>query len=71
MTATTEELTKRARFLRNAAPQQFNDFIAEFSDYMNQNFKDLVDATDNFQNAQGHAQQCKAIFNALERAKNG
>ena len=68
---TTEELARYARFLRNAAPSQYIDFIGAFANYTNQKFKDLVDATDNFQNVQGHAQQCKKILQVLDGVKNG
>ena len=71
MTAATDELSTRARFLRNAAPQPFQDFLAAFANYTDRKFVDLVDATDNFQNVQGHAQQCKAILKVLEGVRNG
>ena len=70
--STTEELTKRARFLRNAAPQQFAEFLAEFIAYTDRQYETMVLTTaEKLHNAQGHAQQCKAIVDALERAKNG
>ena len=67
----TDELTKKARFLRNAAPQQFADFFAEFVAYTDRQYETMVLTTENLHNAQGHAQQCKVIVDALERAKNG
>jgi hypothetical protein len=70
--STTGELEKRARFLRNAAPQQFADFFVEFVAYTDRQYEVMVLTTpEKLQNAQGHAQQCKAIVDALERAKNG
>jgi ABC-type transporter MlaC component len=67
-----EELVKRAKFLRNAAPQQFNDFYTAFVNYADRTYKDLVQAeTGNFLQMQGHAQQCKAIVQILEGARNG
>jgi hypothetical protein len=69
--STTDELTKRARYLRNAAPQQFNDFYAAFVDYTDRHFEAMVDTTEDLQRAQGHAQMCKKILAVLEGVKNG
>jgi len=69
--STTDELSKRARFLRNAAPQAYLDFYAAFVDYTDRQYGSLVDATDDLQKAQGHAQQCKKILLVLEGVKNG
>jgi hypothetical protein len=69
--STTDELLKRARFLKNAAPQAYNDFYAAFADYTDRQYEILVHVTDNWQQAQGHAQQCKKLLNILEGAKNG
>jgi len=69
--STTDELTQRARFLRNAAPREFQDFFAAFVEYTNRQYEVMVQTTENLERAQGHAQQCKAIVEALERAKNG
>jgi hypothetical protein len=70
--STTDELTKRARFLRNAAPQQFNDFYAAFVDYTDRKYEGLVQAeTGNFLQLQGQAQQCQALLQLLEGVKNG
>lgn len=65
-----DELIKHARFLRNAAPQQFVDFQAAFVMYTNEQLQDLVKATDRFPQMQGHAQQCKAILDILDQAGN-
>jgi hypothetical protein len=70
--STTDELLKRARFLRNAAPQAFVDFHVAFADYTKQQFEKLVfETTERLQIAQGHAQQCKKILDILEGVKNG
>jgi hypothetical protein len=69
--STLDELTKQARFMRNASPSAFQGFYAAFVDYTDRKYEDLVMNTENLQNAQGHAQQCRAIREALERAKNG
>ena len=70
--SSTDKLTNRARFLRNAAPQQFSDFVGEFAGYTKAAADILVlAATENYQLHQGHAQQCVKILKALEDAKNG
>jgi hypothetical protein len=70
--STIEELSKRARFLRNAAPQPFADFYAAFVDYTDRQYEVMVLTTaEALQNAQGHAQQCKKILDVLTGVKNG
>jgi hypothetical protein len=69
--STTEELTKHARFLRNASPSAFQGFYAAFVDYTDRQYEILVDAGENLQVLQGQAKQCKKILEALERAKDG
>jgi hypothetical protein len=69
--STTDELTKHARFMRNASPQAFQDFYAAFVDYTDRQYEVMVCTTDNIQLAQGHAQQCRKILQALEGARNG
>ena len=66
-----EKLVDRARFLRNAAPQQFTDFLGAFAEYARFSTEIMVDATENIQRFQGHAQQAKNILELLEKAKNG
>jgi hypothetical protein len=69
--STTNELTARARFLRNAAPREFRDFYAAFVDYTDRQTEILLQVTQNWPQAQGHAQQCKKILDVLEEVKNG
>lgn len=70
--STTRDITNRARFLFNAAPQQFDDFLVAFIEYSSQQAINLVNTTENIQLAQGHAQQCQKIVDALrEVIKNG
>ena len=69
--STTDELTIRARYLRNAAPQPYLDFVAAFSKYVDLKYRDLVDTTVGLQQAQGHAQQCRLILQVLEGVKHG
>ena len=70
--STTDELTKRARFMRNAAPQQFNEFFAAFVEYADRKYEGLVQAeTGNFLQLQGQAQQCQALVQLLDGVRNG
>jgi hypothetical protein len=69
--SSTKELTTYARFLRNASPQAFDDFFAAFAKYTRDQADILVITTENLQLAQGHAQQCKKILDALEEVKRG
>jgi hypothetical protein len=70
--STTKGITDRARFLYHAAPQPYADFLVAFADYVSQQTNNLIDTTENIQRAQGQAQQCKALLNALKEAtKNG
>lgn len=69
--SSTDKLTKQARFLRNAAPQQYSDFCGELAEYYQLAATAMIYATENVQLYQGHAQQLVAILKALEEAKNG
>ena len=69
--STFDELVKHARFMRNASPSAYQGFYTAFCEYTERKFEDMVVTTENLQQAQGQAQQCKAIRDALERAKNG
>lgn len=69
--SSTDNLVKKARFLRNAAPQQFSDFHGAFADYTATAVEILLKADGNLQTFQGHAQQCSKILKALEDAQNG
>lgn len=69
--SSTDNLVRKARFLRNAAPQQFSDFYGAFEGYSQVAAAILVMTTENLQLYQGHAQQCAKILKALEDAKNG
>lgn len=67
----TAELEQYARFLRNAAPQEFDKFRAAFAAYTRYMTDALVNSTTEFQVAQGRAQQCVKILRLLEEIKNG
>lgn len=68
---TTDELTTRARFMRNAAPQAYLDFLKAFEAYTHRKIGDLVEADLDFHLAQGRAQQCIALLRVLDGVKNG
>ena len=69
--SSTDELSKKARFLRNAAPQQYQEFFGAFAEYAERQTEILLQVTQNWQQAQGHAQQCRKILDVLEGVKNG
>ena len=61
-----KELVNRMRFLRNAAPQQFVDFRAAFIAYLTVQLENLIVATDNLPQVQGHAQQCSKLMKLID-----
>jgi hypothetical protein len=61
----------KARFLRNAAPQAYDDFFVAFAQYTEEVASNLIMVTDDWKTQQGHAQQCVKIVRMLEEAKNG
>ena len=69
--SSTDELTQRARFLRNAAPQAYQDFHVAFAAYYKTATEILVASDENLQLYQGHAQQLRKLLLILEGAKNG
>lgn len=69
--STTDELAKKARFLRNAAPHQFQEFYVAFAEYTERQCEIMLQVTEHWQRAQGHAQQCKKILAVLEGVRNG
>jgi hypothetical protein len=66
-----DNLKTKARFLRNAAPQQFSDFYEALAEYSEETADFLILATDNLQLHQGRAQQCVKFLRVLEEVKNG
>jgi hypothetical protein len=66
MAASTKDLVDRARFLRNAAPEPYVNFLRELKSYTDDVTYALIYATENIQVAQGHAQQCLKLTEALE-----
>jgi hypothetical protein len=65
------ELIEPAKFLRNAAPQKFDDFLLAFAKYTQDQFDKFLFVEGNTQLSQGHAQQCVKILKTLEEVKNG
>jgi ABC-type amino acid transport substrate-binding protein len=68
---TTDDLGQKAKFLRNAAPQQFNDFCQAFAAYTNERIDALIFATGNIERAQGQSQQCIKIAKLLNEVRIG
>jgi hypothetical protein len=66
-----DDLLTKARFMRNAAPRAYEEFLASFKVYTWHVNAILIDVTDNYQLYQGHAQQCKKLMQILEEARNG
>jgi hypothetical protein len=69
--SSTDNLKTKARFLRNAAPRAYDEFFDAFAEYTGNAATILVEATQNWQLYQGHAQQCKKLMKVLEEVKNG
>jgi hypothetical protein len=69
--SSADDLVRKARFLRNAAPQQFADFYGAVAEYARVSADIMIQATENLQLYQGHAQQAKNFVELLEKAKNG
>ena len=65
----TKELTDYARFLRNAAPREFDAFRSAFANYTKATITDMVAATGDLSLVQGRAQQCVKIMQLLEEIK--
>ena len=68
---TTKEIEDTARFLRNAAPPEFNNFYNAFARYTEWTIDTLIKSTGDITRAQGSAQQCLKILRVLEEIKNG
>lgn len=66
--SSTKDLTDQARFLRNAAPQVYDRFLAAFAKYTDEKKQMLVETQGNLQLAQGHAQMCVNLLQALQEA---
>lgn len=67
--SSTTALEQQARFLRNAAPQEFDKFRAAFAEYTRNSVDFLVNTNGDIQLAQGRAQQCLKLLRLLEEIK--
>ena len=65
-----DELSKKAHFLRNAAPQAYRDFYGAFAEYADAAAEILIRADENLQLYQGHAQQLRKLMQILEGTKH-
>ena len=65
----TADLEERVRFLRNAAPQAFDDFVVAFAKYADASTNYLLDTTVDLPVAQGRAWQCRKILTLLKETK--
>ena len=59
--STTTDLANYARFLRNAAPQAFDDFVNSFARYTADTVQNMINANANLPVAQGHAHLALAL----------
>lgn len=72
MSAAIKELADYARFLRNAAPQEFGNFYLAFEKYTQTVMVAMVDTIgEDLLRAQGRAQQSRHFLRMLEEIKNG
>jgi hypothetical protein len=68
--SSTTELVTKAKFMCNASPRAYAEFVEAFRAYANVHVESLVMATENLQLHQGYVRQCSNILKALEEAKN-
>ena len=68
--SSTTELTTKARFIRNASPRAYDEFVEAFRAYANAAVESLIMATEDLQLHQGYVRQCSNLLKALEEAKN-
>jgi hypothetical protein len=72
MSASTKDISAHARFIRNAAPQVYEDFCKEFEKYTEASIVAVIETTgEELVRAQGRAQQCLKILRVLQEVKNG
>jgi hypothetical protein len=70
MTA-AKELAENMRFLRNAAPQEYERFVAAFANFTRSITDELIVTTVELPLIQGRVQQCVKLLRMLEEIKNG
>jgi len=71
MTSPNDDLTNSIRFLRNAAPDEFEQFRQAFERYSGGMRHTFIYAPDKLELAQGHAQMCEKILQFLNGATHG
>jgi hypothetical protein len=72
MSTSTKDISAHARFIRNAAPQVYEDFCRAFEKYTEIAVLAVVQTTgEDLLRAQGRAQQCLKILSILEEVRNG
>jgi hypothetical protein len=64
-------LSDSIRFLRNAAPEEFEQFRQAFARYSDEVRDNLVRGADKLEVLQGHAQQCVKILDLLNGGERG
>jgi len=67
----TNSLSDSIRFLRNAAPEEFEQFRQAFAGYSNDARDNLVRGAEKLEVLQGHAQQCEKILQLLNGDARG
>jgi hypothetical protein len=67
--ASINDLTTTVQRLRNAAPQQFEEFRTAFRVYTADIVRDFVMAENKLEQMQGQAQQCRKFSEILEKTK--
>jgi len=69
--APAEELKEYTRYLRNAAPDAFTNFVAAFDNYAGSRIYRLVYAAEDLQLVQGHARECVELKKMFEEISRG
>lgn len=64
-------LSDSIRFLRNAAPEEFEQFRQAFARYSDEVRDNLIRGADKLEVLQGHAQQCVRILDWLNGGERG
>jgi hypothetical protein len=67
--ASINDLTTTVQRLRNAAPQQFEEFRTAFRAYTADIIRDYVMAENKLEQMQGQAQQCRGFSELLEKIR--
>jgi branched-subunit amino acid transport protein len=73
MNAGTKDLIEHGRFLRNAAPREFEEFVKVFESYVDTVTYAMLTAVNKHDllRAQGRSQQCVKVLQLLGEIKDG